>query len=89
MNYHPISPDLRVPASSYMAEQEEEHRNLPLDDPYQESRVRKEWWKNLPWLRDLQIYMEDMGERQFSLLPICSLDVKHIHVTTTICERTA
>ena len=78
----PVNRDLRGPASTYMAR--EETRDLPLDDPNAAGRVQRAWWRYLPWLRDLQVIMEDRGGKQFSLLPLCSLDVKHVRVTTTI-----
>ena len=52
----PVQPELRESASTYMAEQEAAHRDLPLDVPNEDSRVQRAWWKYLPWLASLSFF---------------------------------
>ena len=68
----------RVPASGYIAQQVDRQLSLEKDD------IASSWWTYLPWYHELQVGIEDWCGKQFSLLPLSSFDLKHVHVSTTV-----
>jgi len=77
-----VPAEFRETVTDYTRTQYHGHRALPLDTATC-SRVEKRWWEYVPWLHELQIFLEDHEARQFSLLPIATFDVKYIRVTPT------